>query len=323
MFQYTGRVDFSNPSLPRFWSPGVYITARFEGPGCDVYLNDEEYGNKHNYISLVVDNGPAKRIQLTGKKDTISAGDNLTNGPHTLIICKSTESNIGYVEFAGLKCVKLLEPDVLPTRRIEFIGNSITCGTGSDQSDVACGKGQWHDQHNAYMSYGPQTARSLNAQWVLSSVSGIGMIHSCCGMTLTMPDVFDKINLRDNTIPWIFSNYQPDVVTICLGQNDGIQDSTLFCSAYVSFIQKLRTYYPQADIVCLTSPMADSRLTAAMKKYLTAIVSYVQSKGDRQVHSFYFSKSFNNGCDGHPDLAQHGEIAQELTAFIKDIKYWE
>ncbi|HWA05371.1 MAG TPA: hypothetical protein VG961_02405, partial [Ignavibacteria bacterium] len=24
--QYTGRIDFSDPSLPRFWSPGVYIT---------------------------------------------------------------------------------------------------------------------------------------------------------------------------------------------------------------------------------------------------------------------------------------------------------
>jgi len=40
--------------------------------------------------------------------------------------------------------------------------------------------------------------------------------------------------LRGDTITWDFKAYQPDVVTICLGQNDGPkQDSTLFCSTYV------------------------------------------------------------------------------------------
>ena len=65
-----------------------------------------------------------------------------------------------------------------PVRRMEFIGNSITCGTGSDQSVVPCDKGVWQDQHNAYLSYGPAVARSFNAQWQLSAVSGIGLMHS-------------------------------------------------------------------------------------------------------------------------------------------------
>jgi hypothetical protein len=68
--------------------------------------------------------------------------------------------------------------------------------------------------------------------------------------------------------------------------------------------------------------MADRLLAAGMKNYLTGIVNYVQSKGDTHVHTYFFSKGFNNGCDGHPDLAQHGEIAKELTAFIKSIKGW-
>jgi hypothetical protein len=29
--QYTGRIDFSNPLLPRFWQPGVYIETKFIG----------------------------------------------------------------------------------------------------------------------------------------------------------------------------------------------------------------------------------------------------------------------------------------------------
>src|SRR5882757_4527132 len=43
--QYFGRVDFSNPLKPRFWSPGVYIRIKFKGPACDLILNDEMGGD--------------------------------------------------------------------------------------------------------------------------------------------------------------------------------------------------------------------------------------------------------------------------------------
>jgi hypothetical protein len=45
--------------------------------------------------------------------------------------------------------------------KIEFIGDSITCGFGNDESGLPCGKGQWFDQHNAYFAYGSVAARTL------------------------------------------------------------------------------------------------------------------------------------------------------------------
>ena len=133
------------------------------------------------------------------------------------------------------------------------------------------------------MSYGPLTSRSLHAQWQLSAVSGIGMIHSCCNMTITMPQVFDKINMRDDSIAWNFKLYTPDVVTICLGQNDGIQDSATFCNAYIHFIQTIRKKYAKADIICLTSPMGDTSLTAVLKNYLNSIVTALNKRGDKKI----------------------------------------
>lgn len=320
--QYTGRIDFSNPKLPRFWQPGVYITAKFTGSRCDVILNDEIlWGNKHNYLEIVVD-GNAVRLKTTSKTDTITAAENLSQGTHTLVICKNTEANIGYLELVGILCKELVEPDPLPARKMEFIGNSITCGTGSDLSVVPCGKGLWEDQHNAYMSYGAITARALKAQYHLSAVSGIGLMHSCCNMNVIMPQVYDKVSMRNDTIAWDFSKYIPDVVTICLGQNDGIQDSMAFCDNYISFVKRIRAYYPAASIVCLTSPMADERLVSVMKKYLSSIVNVANRNGDKQVYNFFFSKQFHNGCDSHPDMAEHRLIADELTAYIKQIKNW-
>jgi len=321
--QYTGRIDFSNPELPRFWSPGVYIEARFKGTFCQVTINDEMlWGHSHNYISIVIDDQPVKRLKLTDKTNIINLGENLKDGNHKITLCKSTESGIGYLEFAGITCDKLLKATPLPKRKIELYGNSITCGTGSDTSEFPCDTGQWYDQHNAYMSYGPVTARMLNAQWMLSSVSGIGLMHSCCNMDIEMPDVYDKLNMRENKINWDFSKYQPDVVTIALGQNDGIQDSTTFCSKYIELVHHFRSVYPKATIVCLTSPMADQKLVTTLKKYLSAIAEQLNNNGDKNVYTYFFSKQFSNGCGGHPNLAQHTEIANELAAFIKKIKNW-
>ncbi len=323
LIQYTGRIDFSNPKLPRFWAPGVYIRAKFKGSYCKIALNDQVlWGNSHNYLEIVIDNGKPFRMQTSANTNIITVAENLSAGDHTVLVCKDTEGATGYLEFVGFYCEKLEPLPAKPNRKIEFIGNSITCGNGSDLSVIPCGQGQWYDEHNAYMSYGPVTARALGAQWTISAYSGIGMIHSCCNLPIVMPQVFDKIDMLDDSLTWNFKAYTPDVVTICLGQNDGIQDSSLFCGAYVNFIERLRRYYPKAAIVCLTSPMANAELSAVLKKYLTGIAGFFRSQGDSRVYSYAFSRSFNNGCGGHPDMAQHQLIANELTAFLKSIMHW-
>lgn len=321
---YVGRVEFSNPSVARFWNPGVYIRFDYQGDSCEIIIKDElPWSRSHNYITIIIDDQKEERIQLAEKINNITIGKNLEDGVHHVTICKSTESGIGYIEFLGMWCHKLLEPQAQPSRKMEFYGNSITCGTGSDASIITCDSLEWHDKHNAYMSYGPQTARMLNSQWMLTSVSGIGMVHSCCELDILISDVYDKINLRANEIPWDFSKYQPDVVTIALGQNDGIQDSTLFCSTYIEFVKTIRGKYPEACIVCLNSPMESEELGVILKKYILSIVDNMRQNDDQNVYSFFFSRSYNSGCDSHPDIEEHTLIAEELTEFIKQTMSWE
>jgi lysophospholipase L1-like esterase len=342
--QYMGRVDFSNPKLPRFWNPGTIVKLHFSGAGCRIVVHDEvQYGTTHNYVVMLVDNGSlaAYRVKLAGHSDTLTVWGNgkawmdgkalpsqvRTNlwdqepdahGDHVVTICKATEG-IGWMEVAGVEAVSLLAPPPLPDRKIEFIGNSITCGYGNDVSGIPCGQGEWYDHHNAWMSYGPQTARALGAQWHLTAVSGIGLIHSCCKMTITMPEVFDRIDNRGNQGDWDYRQYQPDVVTVCLGQNDGIQDSTAFCGAYVSFVAHLRQKYPGARIVLLTSPMGNAALTAVLKKYIGGVI---RGFGDARVSSFFFSKQWGKGCEGHPEIREDLEIARELTGYLRGLMGW-
>jgi hypothetical protein len=69
--------------------------------------------------------------------------------------------------------------------------------------------------------------------------------------------------------------------------------------------------------------MADSSLTVVLKRYLTAITNQVNAAGDKNVYKYFFSKRYHNGCGGHPDLDEHGLIADELTAYIKQVKGWQ
>lgn len=320
---FVGRMDLSNPQIPRIWAPGVYITAKFKGRACEILINDENGGDNHNYLEILIDGKNPYRIKLTDKTNVLKVPDGLSDGEHTIMICKDTESNIGYIDFIGLRCAELLPPLPKPKRKIEYYGDSITSGTGMDLSSVPCNGGQWYDQHNAYMSYGALTSRNLDAQWQLTALAGVGLVHSCCNMKVVMPQIYDKVFLAMDTLLWDFKKYQPDIVTICLGQNDGPkQDSAVFCGAYVKLIRGIREHSPKADIICLSSPMGDSTLTSVLKRYLSSITAYLNASGDKKVYKYFFSKQYHNGCGGHPDLDEHKLIAGELTAYIKQLKGW-
>ncbi|MCL6524556.1 MAG: hypothetical protein K6T34_07820 [Thermoflavifilum sp.] len=321
--QYVGRIDFSRPHQPRLWLPGSYFC--FQAMGDSIYLivqDQQLYGQHQNYIEIVVDDLPPQRLHLTHDIDTILIRGNRAQPVHHVLVCKDTETGNGYVACLGIRCTALLSPNPLPKRKIECIGNSITCGFGADTSVIPCGKGAWYDQHNAYMSYGAVAARLLNAQWHLTAVSGIGLIYSCCQMHITMPQVFDKINMRDDSIAWNFANYQPDVVTICLGQNDGIQDSVHFCTAYVQFIHTVRKLYSQAQIICLNSPMANDQLNHVLQTYIRAVCHTLRLQGDHRVDYFFFPHRYDHGCGEHPDLAEQQEMGTLLADHLRRLMHW-
>ena len=322
--EYTGRIDFSDPLKPKFWSSGVYVKFRFKGTGCEITVNDEMlYGNSHNYIEIVVDDQKPYRLQTTELIDKFKIGGQLANDEHTITICKDTEAGIGYLEFVGVKCEKLLKPLHRPKHKMEFIGTSITCAADMDRSLYPCNFGDWYAHHNAYMSYGALTARALKSDWQIAAISGIGLTNSCCKIPV-MPEAYDKVNMRNDSLRWNFNTYQADLVSICLGESDGIaaQDSASFCAAYVAFIGDVRRYYPKANIICLSIPTTDTRMNGSFKKYMVGIADYMKAHGDNKVYPFTVSKIYAAGCNNHPDLGDHQLIADELVDFIQKTFKW-
>lgn len=322
--RYVGRIDFSNPDKPRFWNPGVYLYLNFKGNSCKVIVEDQmNYGVMHNYLEIIIDGQP-RRIRLNQLTDTIEVVAGLSGDTHHLVICKDTESNIGYITIAGILSQQLLpQPRSKGAKKlIECFGDSITCGASSDLSGIPCGGGRWEDQHNCYMSYGPRLARLLDADWIITAVSGIGLMHSCCDLKTTLPEVYDKLALSQDSIPWDFNSYQPDLATICLGQNDGIQDLDSFCAHYVNFVSKLRQLYPSTTLLLLTSPMADPQLNGWLQKALVQVENQLKQNGLSNIYHYFFKARYDKGCDSHPTTAEHQQIAAELLPYIEKIKHW-
>ncbi|UCH14458.1 MAG: hypothetical protein JSV22_00480 [Bacteroidales bacterium] len=333
--KYTGRIDFKNPQRPRLAGAGSYFKFKFRGSSCNVFLKDQNLYDNFNYFSIAVDGKYLGRIRLKKNKTKYQVVKNLRDTVHTLLVCKATEAQNGYVEFLGILCSEIMPLEKTDMRKIEFIGNSITCGMGLDMSDLQCDSGEWFDQHNAYLAYGPVVARELNANWFLSSVSGIGITRFWNSPGPTMPEVYYNTYLSTDTSSlWDINTYIPDLVSICLGTNDFSDgdgsyerpelDSAEFVSAYIRFVGSIRDQYPYAQICCLTSPMLEGEKNIRLKNYLSAVITYMQDvKNDNMIQMFSFSRSYVSGCDYHPDKEDHRKMAEELLPFFKQIMKWK
>jgi lysophospholipase L1-like esterase len=340
--QYIGRIDFSNPKAPRFSWPGITIKATFEGKVCNIRMNDFGTGTDSdgklfsNYYQVIIDNVRVMVLKCEPSK-SIYKIDSLSEGKHTIVIVKRTEGSVGETKFLGfqLEKGKKLWPIAITekVRRMEFIGNSITCGYGNEGTNKECKFSAVTE--NNYMAYGAITARALNAAYCMVAFSGKGIYKNYDGTTEeTLPMIYDRTLTFDENIKWDFKKYIPDVVVINLGTNDFAHsnpDSAAFVSRYYEFVKTIRKNYPQAYIFCINGPMMSdqwpigSKALSTLKRYVNGMVDQFNKSGDGKVYSFYLSQqgSFGYGCDWHPNVRQHIKSAGELTKFIKEKTGWE
>jgi lysophospholipase L1-like esterase len=319
--QYFGRFDFSDPLAPRFDWPAVSISAVFQGTSVGILLDD---GN--NDFDAFID-GKLQQVIVTDDAAQYTVGG-LKPGTHSLLLVKRTEASFGIVVFKGLileNGMSLLKPPSPPSRRIEFVGDSLACGAEVEDMNASCEPSHFRPTANGYLAFGPLAARALNADYRVTSYSGTGILAKFGVVKMTMPAYYPRVlaGLDDQVIDP--HQWAPDAVVIELGGNDFFSGGTPpsqdeFESAYRKFIAVLRADYPKAQIFCATFgtlPPAGN--------LIQDVVEQEKKAGDDKVGLIVldYPKAHLTGCYKHFDLVGQQQVGDELAKALREILGWE
>ncbi|MEO5905715.1 MAG: GDSL-type esterase/lipase family protein, partial [Saprospiraceae bacterium] len=321
--RWHGRI-YADKSGDRYLiSPASYVSFRIQGEKCRVWLQNAAPQGEYNYFSVTVDGFHQKRLMI--KSDSLFQFDIPIRTPgefHDIMISKETEASCGQIIITGIEAAGLLSPTGETKKKIEFIGNSITAGMSSDESEIACGYGNWYDQSNAYDAYGPRVARELNMDYAVTAVSGIGVYRNSGSDFPVMGDIYEStfLTAHPEDPKWDFHQWQPDIVAINLGTNDFsdgggmIQrlpfDSTNFIENFVRLVAVVHKHHPDAKIIFLQSSMSGPQYIDIHKACLDAVVQQSRSSiAGLSIDVFSFSPFNASGCSGHPGVEDHGRMA--------------
>ncbi|QXV64386.1 electron transporter RnfD [Mucilaginibacter sp. 21P] len=322
---YMGRTSVRDTSAELSWTAAAIIV-NFNGTAVKATLNDEK---GLNYYNVVVDDKVVQVIKLKQGKNEYVLAAGLPAGEHKLELFKRTEYDWGRTWFYGFNIDgKLLAPPTYK-HRIEYYGDSITCGM-ADEDTSGKDRGD-NDYENGYASYANVAARYFNVDMHCISKSGIGIVISW--FDYVMPNIYDKIYAHGDE-KWDFSTYTPEIVVVNLFQNDSwltkAKDNEQFkkqfgstpptpefiISHYQAFIKNIRAKYPKAKIVCALGSMDATKEGSPWPGYIEKAVAGLNDKG---VYTHFFA--FKN-TPGHPSVAEQKAMGEDLIAYIKTTFKW-
>ena len=322
--QYTGRISFANPERPAWNFPGIQIVASFEGTSLRMIAKP-----RSGYFMAQIDQAEPFKVAFRGERDSVvTLATALPNGVHTVRLMYAIEGYEFFPEFWGFvldKGKKLVETPALPSRKIEFIGNSITCGYGNE--GLKKEEGFDYATENHYYSYASITSAYRNYGEAKTGSPG-----SCMPMQYEYTGYAWKPELRQEATilseKWDFSRYQPDVICINLGTNDtstNNYDLDLLKQGYQKLLKQVRDHNPEAKIVFLTGSMLYNKELKEVKRLLDEVTSEAQKAGDKEVYRFDMTPISGNewyGNDYHPNIYQDEKMAGELTAYLRGLMNW-
>lgn len=323
--RYIGRFDMKHEDGPRCTWPASTVRFTVSGGSASVKLKD----NGKNFWQVVV-NGESKGVlTLQAGEHVYPVVKDLPAGTHTIELVRRTESFVGVTQVQGL----VIDDDakLLPTpervRRIEVIGDSISCGYGNE----APRKEEKFSPatENAWLAYGAVAARAVDADYVCIAWSGKKLWPNN-----SVVELYDRTLALSAKPVWDFSKWKPDVVVVNLGTNDfnakTNPDEAGWVAAYVDFIKEIRGHYPEARIYCalgtMLSDWPESRKPrTTIKGYLEKVVAEANAAGGPPVRliDFGVQREANGiGADWHPSARTHALMGAQLAETLRKDLGW-
>jgi lysophospholipase L1-like esterase len=330
--RYTGHFDTTGQyaATPSATWTGSSVSLTIDGGSASVRLGET---TGKNHWQVIINGQPTTVLALEpGEKDYPLAG-NLPPGRHTIELFKRTEASQGLTQILSFTIddnARLL-PTPARARRIEVIGDSISCGYGNE----AAGKEEKYTPatENGWLAYGAVAARAVEADYTCIAQAGKRLWPGNSIIDLYHRAVPDTSSAkRDSLSP---PAPPPDAVVINLGTNEFNDkqnpDETGWIAAYLDFIRQLRARYPEAVIYCAVGPMlsnwpGDRKPRATILGYLAKVVEQANTAGIHPpVRLLDFGTQYQHhgiGASWHPGVKTHSLMAEKLTAALRRDLGW-
>jgi len=330
-FQFIGRFDKTNPNSLRFDWPNSTIQFQFTGSDIALALK----GGEKNYFNVFIDD-TLHDVLHQPNDSIIKIKDIQTKGLHTFRLQKRTEGDMGIATFSGIylsENQKLIASEIKSIKKIEFIGNSITCGYGSE--GLSRNEKFLPSTENVNKSYALIISEALNAESHVIAHSGLGVVrnygdkNNITTTRPTMPMRYNRVLDSDATLKWDFDIWKPDMVVINLGTNDYSTKphpkKAVFQKGYKSFLENVQTAYGNIPIFLISGPLAEEPAFSNIKELTDNLM---ESNPNSNLHFIGIPRSLLNdttdlGSDSHPSYNGHIKMAKFILPIIAETLGWE
>jgi len=346
----TGRLS----PLTLFWTgSAIELNAK----AVELWVEVEaHYNSREPWISIVINGAAVSRQMITEGRHWVCVfrgmnGDAVKN----VRIVKDVQAMSGDPKSSLQIHALKFDGELLPVEdrryKIEFIGDSITSGEGAIGAKQ---EADWIPMwFSALDNYTAITANALNADYQVISQSGWGVLTSWDNNpNHNIPAYYEQVcgllTGDDNKglgahEAYDFTVWQPDVVVVNLGTNDGGafysaewrdpstgkihkqrlnddgsyngEDLAAFELAVEQFLVKLRRNNPHAHIVWAYGMLGTPMLPAIGR----AVEAYASQSADRKVSICELPNMTDEttGARSHPGLVAHRQAADVLREHIE------
>lgn len=321
--RYYGRWDKAADGSIRTGRGSAYLRADFTGTCLTVLLSSA--GQDAIWWRVSIDDGELRRFKPGGEETVLAAG--LAPQLHSVLLVRDTEGLSGLSIIKGFRTDGTIVKPPKLQRKIEFIGDSVLAGAFAE------GPGDYWEQENGYMSFGPQLARMLQADWSVIATSGEGVVLNASEeeegtQTHALKDYLSPFN-NDEEINQL-NNQRPQLIIINHGANDFEAPKPptpeQFIQGYMEMVRQVREQNPQAVIICLEPVPYESGSIA--RPLIRRAVKQLRREGVKDLH---FIALNNKGqllldedfADGeHPLVSGHTKVAEQLKDKVAALMKW-
>lgn len=294
--KYFGRWDFSSESQYISSWGGAYIMVNFTGTSAKLIT-----GNVSNFYASI-DGGPWVSYLNMGGTINLTPQP-LPSGIHSLRVAQGRDYDYTF-KFQGFLFDVGAVTSAPETSQylIEYVGDSITAGYMDPQSNVS--------------DYAWVCSENMGVEHTQIAFPGVNLVSGYTGVGMDTY-YFNEQDFNDSSpTPWAFTQYTANAVVSNLGTNDngnGVPDE-IFQNSYTTFLQNIRSRYPDAEIFVLqtfgglkiapTKAAVSARIAAGDTK-----VQYVDTTG-------WLTPSVDYVDGIHPTVSGHIKVASRLQPIL-------